>query len=517
MSYWDSTDAHTAVMAARALIDYQGREDQPSYFQRSIEMRYDKERAWVRKRAGAAFVRSIEGKTSRGGKALMYVAGLWAKQGDKDRREAQWELEQRAVQGRWEVGEGRRQDAAAFQQDQARQARSLNIFNTWQNLYDNAAKNPAAQKHYVERMKAFVGILSPKDKKMLEPFMAKGPLDPREEQRRFFRDKMGPPPPLAQLEEGETENSSAYKQRWAESYFARKKYDWLEKKTMGLEPGEFKESYVIGSEDGVTQYAVKKGDGAAYIIGADAYKWDQIEKELKLLPGTLERTEGKQWGAVVTKDIGHGIYSIKPYFDHTTGKAGVERELIGQKPLKREDLRMSIPNPPGGFEDFQTSLIGGLPSDEAPKTEGGRMYSTAYKFRENQMNNKAKRSAKMLDGEFRQMLEKMWPGHVVRYRYDKGTAKPSERTINPLTWGKGPNIFGDNPDIQLIPGTLSMARHPKKEGVWIRVVYDSTRGVIYVPDEDTNSWEPAMTDAEYSRKWGDYPLTLSEFKEREKE
>ncbi len=469
--------------------------------------------------------RKKRGSNTSGLNALMRVAGLWQNYGEQEEKRRRQELEQRAIQGRWEVEEGRRQGTAATQrqvaaldQERAERAHTLKVWDRFTKLWEGAGDKPALNKHYTEMMKSFVGSLSEPNQRMLQPFMAKGPLDPREEADRFFLEKMGPRPGAPPLREGETEDSSAHKQRMAEWYHATQRYDWQRNKNRDIEPGPVQESLKVGVDDeGNSIFAVKEGNNPAFMMNAKALKYRELEKELKMLPGTLEKTDGKQWGKIITKTIGHGIYSIAPYFDHTTGKPGVKRELIGQRPLKREDLRMSIPNPPQGFEDFQTSLIGALPSNEAPKTEGGRMYSTAHTFRERQMENKAKKSIGKLDREFRQMLEKLWPGHVVRYKYDKGTAKPSERTINPLTWGQGPNIFGDNPDIQLVPGTLSMARHPKKEGVWIRVVYDSTRGVIYTPDNDTDSWEPAMTDVEYNRKWGEYPLSLSEYKAREGE
>jgi len=528
-SQWDKRDAWAALDAARDLVAYQGREDKPSYIQRAIEMRYDRGRAGHRRRAGAAFEDSVEeagrGRPRRrtsGRKALLHVAGLRRGLEEREGREAEgqarWEFQQRAIQGRWEVGEGRKREVAGLKMEQDRRARNSKVFNDFRTLWENASTNPAMRKHWKELLGTYLGGLSPREREWLEPHMKGGPTDPEVIKDEQFVKKVGERPDRPQLREGEAEDSPEYKQRMAEWYHTTQKYDWRRNKHRGIEPGKLQESMKVGVDDeGNSIFATKEGNNPAYMMNAKALKYREIEKELKMLPGTLEKTGGKQWGKITTKNIGHGIYSITPYFDHTTGKPGVKRELIGQKPLKREDLRMSIPNPPQGFEDFQTSLIGGLPPDETPKTEGGRMYSTAHTFRQKQMDNKGKKSTTQLDKEFRQTLEKLWPGHVVRYKYDKGTAKPSERTINPLTWGKGSNIFGDNPDIQLVPGNLSMVRHPKKEGVWIKVVYDSTRGVIYAPDNDTDSWEPAMTDVEYNRKWGEYPLSLSEYRAREGE
>ncbi|KKK80840.1 hypothetical protein LCGC14_2819480 [marine sediment metagenome] len=147
------------------------------------------------------------------------------------------------------------------------------------------------------------------------------------------------------------------------------------------------------------------------------------------------------------------------------------------------------------------------------------MYSMTFDWRSAQLEFREKgQSTEELDYNFRKMLESIWPGYTIRYKYNKGTAQWKH-------WYEegADNIFGDNARIEAIPGIYVGVKHPKflergheGEGKFVRGIYDSTNQVIYALNPRNDRYEPAMSEMEYLNMWnGEGPIPIEEFEEWE--
>ncbi len=520
-SLQDRFDAWAAMDAARDLIAYQGRESQPSYIQRAIEMRLDRTRAGTERRARTAALESIKDaargsrKRTPGRRALLHVAGLWGGQREKDEKEAQeearWEFQQRAVQGRWEVGEGRRQDAAAFQQDQARRARNSKVFNDFRTLWENASKNPAMRKHWKELLGTYLGGLSPREREWLEPHMKGGPTDPQVMKQEFF-DEKNPRVPRPERREGETDQD--YNNRVAPWAAQRYRRDWQNKRYMlGAEAvGPLQEIIPYGEDEDKNQIFLRmpKDGIATFETRADA-EFAAIEKSGghfgkldEKAPGHLQRSGWIERGLSTDVLNGNRKEVHTETYNWITGEKEIEKVDIGPRDLVREDLRMAVPKPAKGYADFYVRLLGGKKPDIVGTAEGdigSRFYQIIHKFRVEQLKNISEKPTRRMDEALKEKLGGFWPGHTIRYKYDKGTVTTSKP-------------FGENTVVEVIPGQPMYARKPGTEDKWMKIIWDSNSTAIWAIDPIEDRYQPLMTRKEHIEVHGVDLMTVGEYRDR---
>ena len=327
-------------------------------------------------------------------------------------------------------------------------------------------------------MKAFVGILGPEDQKMLEPFMAKGPLDPREEADRFFVEKMGPRPPDPEYREGESDLTPSYRQRWATALHAQQKYDWLRNKNRGINPGPYEESMSVGidpSKPGATLYAIKKGGEPAYMTDSDSMGWREIEKDKGLPPGTIAKNDGKLQTYASLQRFGPETYKVTRINDYKTGEIKIEIELYpdiqGGDRVQRSKLRKTSKP----YNDFLGPLIAQVNPGKLkkgttalqfnPGTNAGalfytQLYEESKEFLYDPFFGKGK-TEEQWNIWMGQRLQVLQPGWIYRMKYDEPASKE--------------HPFGKNPQILAAPGKLFYIQHPKK-GILGYIVDTETAG-----------------------------------------
>lgn len=440
----------------------------------------------------------------------------------EERREGRAE---RFAMQKWEAEEERRRGVAAAQIEQAEKGQTLQVWDRFTKLWEKAGNDPAFGAHYTEMMKSFVGTLSPKNQEMLEPFMAEGPLSQNAVKEEFF-DRKNPRIPRPERREGETDQD--YNNRlapWAKGEYRR---DWQKKRFLfGAEAvGSAQEIIPYGEDENRNLIFLRmtKGEPATFETRASA-EFTSIEEsgghfKKKMAKNSLRNNKGIEEGPTTYASAGNREYSYTQTYNWLTGKKDVDRVDIGPKQLRRGDLTKTVADPPPGFEEFQLNLIGGKKSgDVEGSTEGGRIYSMAFDWRYAQLQfRKKEQSIEELDYNFGKMLESLWPGYTVRYKYNKGTAQWRH-------WYEegADNIFGDNARIEPVPGIYVGVRHPKfdekgnkGEGKWVRAIYDSTNQVIYGLNPEKDRYEPAMSEMEYLNMWnGEGPIPIEEFEEWE--
>ncbi len=526
-SLWDRFDAWAASDAARELIRYQQGDRLPSYIQQakgtpSYFQNPGRGRRFGRGGGISALGGGGRGKPTPGGRALRHVAGLWAEQGERDRAQARWEFEQRAIQGRWEVGEGRLQKQAALNQERAERAHRLKVFDGFRTLWENASKNSAERAHWKEMLGTYLGGLSPREREWLEPHMKGGPTDPEVIKEEFF-DKKNPRIPPPRREEGETDpDYMARRAPWDKQDYVR---EWQKKRYMlGSEVVGPLQTLVPRGEDenGNTIFLRMPKDGPASYETRESSMYAKWEKTpyfggKEKPPGTFKGSQGVERGKTELRDVGGQTFAYTQEYDHVRKKLlPMEVVPVGPSSLTREDLRLAIPKPAAGYPDFMVNW-GQKPVDwdkdwtTAPNA-GTRFYGSIYKFRKDQIKNQKDRSWEDLDKEVRRRLGRFWPGHTVRYKYEGEPSKDKP--------------FGKNPQLEVIPGMVMYARDPgteeeqKKTGKkkWIKIVWDSssTMGALWGLNRDKDIYEPFMTRKEHLEYWdGDDIITVGEYRNLE--
>ncbi len=412
-------------------------------------------------------------KNTSGMDALMNVTSLWEEYGARVRGEGEEKRQFGIKRQQFRVQEGRRQRTAASQAEQAKQTQTLRVWDRFIGLWEAAGKDPALRDHYSKLLEGLYGAVGPRDKEMLKPYLAKGPLDPTQRKERFFRNKMGKRPAPAQLKEGETEDSPGYRQRWAETFFAGKKYDWLKKKYMGIEPGKFPESYAIGAVDGVTQYAVKKKDTPAYMTDAKAYKWDRIETEFGYLPGTIERSDGRVQVSSTVKSIGSEVYEVRKYQNFKEGTIEVDAELRPDIEGGQRVAKAKLKKASQAYKDFKGAFIAEVDPEGKdfpfkPGNNNGKLfYNRLWE------DSKAVLEAGYSEGEWndwmQDQLQTVQRGWVYALKYG---GVPTED-----------KPFGENPSILEAPGHLAYTENPKKgekgQEPYLGFILDPETGAVY--------------------------------------
>lgn len=335
-------------------------------------------------------------------------------------------------------------------------------------------------------MKGFVGALTPRNKKMLEPFMAKGPLSPENRKDKFFIDKMGKRPPDVEYKEGEDDSSASYRRKWAARVHEQQKWDWLRRKNSGLEPGPYEESIALGvdpTDPEATLYAIKRKGEPAYMTNSKQLGWNEYEKARGLATGTIARAKGKLEISSKIQGVAGEAIEITEIHDFNTGEIVIETkprpDVLGVSTVDLKNLR----KPSKVYLDFLGPLQAGVDPNEVTDIETGRLkfnagrnagalyykqvYDESAEFLYDPWGSKGPPSEEQWQAWFIKKMETHQPGWVYRLQYEKPPTQAQP--------------FGKNPRLLAAPGTQHFVLDPK----WKEGDSPDDRFIAYIVDTQT--------------------------------